>query len=276
MTKLMTLIGLSVSLTLSITAVAQQPQPMPEPAPYPGEPVPVPPSPSIWVGLGDSLMTGFNSEGLGNFPENSFGTGSHADSVMLRYSAANQRVVQGKNLAKPGALALALPFQLAGFKDDFLDHAVISIGANDLCHFGEGSLVVPSLAWTISELKRKNPNIKTIVVPVPNLEKVFKLSEDKPYCRRVWMLGMCPAFLGFWVSDAERAIRQGKVDALNEDLAALAGKFTSVVFASSYLDTEMEDKDISQWDCFHPSLEGHNRLANAVFADYQQHLFDAP
>lgn len=271
-----TFIRLTVSLSLWLTtplAFSQQPQPMPPQVPYPSEPVPAPPPPSIWVGLGDSLMTGFNSEGIGNFVENSFAVGSHANSVMTRFSATYGRVVQGKVVAYPGAFAIGLPIQTWGVNDPFVDHAVISIGSNDICQSGNGSAVVPALTWTISNLKRKNPNIKTVLLPIPDLAQVYELGKDKPYCQRAWLLGLCPSFLGFWVSDAERAVRSEKIKQVNESIRELSTKFSNVVYADSYLSVPFKSSDISEWDCFHPSLEGLDRLAESVYSDYQRHSF---
>lgn len=222
------------------------------------------------VALGDSITQGFNASRLGNNPEYSWATGSAIDSLFQRMQPSEQD--RAVDLAVSGATSSQMLWQVPFLPNDTTDLTIL-IGGNDAC-MGFHEDTVGNVRKALYIVNKLAPAASVTVSPVPRISSVFHVKKDRVWCRVFWTItGLCSGFLSPLTHDDTRQANQEKLDDLNQDLGTLVQdlnrsefKNSPIKFARSVGETNLYDYDVSNLDCFHPSVQGQQRLADLVSA----------
>ena len=194
-----------------------------------------------YLAIGDSITSGFL---VGR--HNSWATGSGIESF-----AAHIEADKSYNASFPGLQSSQMGYQAHLANYVTADVVTILAGANDAC-WGNVSEVPERVRALIETL-----DAETIYVgSVPDLAKVYSLARPSWTCKLAKV--ECHAYmLG---SDEYRAQVDAEIVAANEALRELTSD--KVVFVDIFSE-EYQPKDISRVDCFHPSVSGQQKIANA-------------
>ena len=227
------------------------------------------------VALGDSITTAYNATGIGNNRELSWSTGSdgRVQSHALRFAKALQTNVHATNVAKAGAKTTDLAGQWGKVQDQSLDYATLLIGANDLCSWHSDEDIKNNLedlrdnvALIVEDMVARNPKIVINLLPLPNLYNVERLGHDRIGCQAVWnFIPLCDKLLGSSRTEAERRAVQDLVERANDQYEILAQQHANLKFHRALTSEDFTRDDISTIDCFHPSLQGQQRIAEESF-----------
>ncbi len=219
--------------------------------------------------LGDSISGAMDATDWGDNPEYSWTTGSddEVNSHAHRLSALGYEV-NAFNEAVSGAKAEHLKAQVDLLKNQGnFDYVTMQIGANDACswsqdHTAELNHFKTHVAEALQSLLTSNSQSKVLLVPVPNMYRIWELAHDMG-CSALWdLVGICSPLLDRDNSDDERAAFQNRVVEINEALGQIAVQYPQQVrFDATIANTNFEWSDISPLDCFHPSPEGQHLLS---------------
>jgi len=216
--------------------------------------------------LGDSISQGTDSVGIGLFPEYSWATGSKLDSHLEKLKKLGYEV-DAFNVSVPGAHSSALGAEMLLAPPFAPDYVLIEIGANDLCEETLQDDTVGNVASVLHTLVSANSKVQIVLAAIPRLSEVYESKKSSRDCLLTWsVMPLCRAFLSPDLSAAQRAVNQVKVDAVNQGLKELADHFGPTVhFVDEVGEKQVRPEDVSDVDCFHPSAQGQQRLANATF-----------
>lgn len=224
---------------------------------------PVQKKPSFMVAaIGDSMTTAFNSGGSWNQLQNSWATGAMIDSHVQKLKRKYPNYdVEYINSAFPGVKSEDLVRQLLTVNRFDLDYATILIGANDLC---SGTLDLEEYQYNIDmaldQLIMRSPDIKILVSSIPDIKQALEVSRDNE-CNVIWkeILRRCPA-----VSDMTALAHTW--EAMNLILETSSMRHPrNVMFAPDVASSNLKPGDISNTDCFHPSVVGQQGIADATW-----------
>lgn len=215
--------------------------------------------PRVVVALGDSISRGFDARWPKENDSLNWATGTAIQSYWLKVSDDGGRA---ENLAVSGSTSSSMLWQIPFIADDATDVTVM-IGSNDACG-GFGEYTKENVTTALHLIRDRLPAARIVLVAIPRISSVFETRHQYPYCRFVWALSnTCPAFLGALVSDDDRNAAQQRLDALNEDLR-LAALDYGAEFIAAIGELELGPGDVSAIDCFHPSVQGQQRLSDIV------------
>jgi lysophospholipase L1-like esterase len=109
------------------------------------------------------------------------------------------------------------------------------------------------------------------VASVPNLKRLWSQGRTNALGKQVWKLGICPSMLG----DADaldaaatqrRDTVQKRVEDYNKVLREVCAKDRRCRFDDDAVyDYRFGTDQLSQWDWFHPSVNGQARLAEIAY-----------
>ncbi|MGW2336052.1 SGNH/GDSL hydrolase family protein [Streptomyces sp. NPDC001685] len=236
-------------------------------------------SPASVAAVGDSITTGFDACAvLSDCPEVSWATGTRpaVDSLAVRLLGRAKAAEHSWNHAVTGARMEDVPGQMARAVTHRPQLVAVMAGANDACRRSVGSMTPvaefrASFEEALRTLRRSLPKSQVYVASVPNLMRLWEQGRTSPMGRQVWKLGICPSMLG----DAEsltaaanerRATVQGRVEAYNEALKDVCAKDRRCRFdGGAVYDFRFGRAQLSQWDFFHPSVDGQARLAEIAY-----------
>jgi len=222
--------------------------------------------------LGDSITSGVNSTGWGSQIEHSWATGNHSDGQVVSHfmrlkNTFQDRVIERHNVARGGAKASGLASQvrdLAGLQPDYVS---VLIGANDACGWSEDSSsqisgFKNSVATAMTGLIDLNPDVKILLLPIPNMYGLWEVGSGMS-CQWLWDLtGICSPLLSSARTRAERQAFQARVDRANLKLQEVADEYSeNIMFDLSLAQYQFSAEHISRLDCFHPSGQGQNLVA---------------
>ncbi|MFE6621249.1 SGNH/GDSL hydrolase family protein [Streptomyces sp. NPDC057740] len=236
-------------------------------------------SPASIAAVGDSITTGFDAcTVLSDCPEVSWVTGSspRVDSLAVRLLGKADAAKRSWNHAVTGARMADVPGQMARAVAHRPELVAVMAGANDACR--DTTDAMTSVAEFRSQfedamgtLREALPKTQVYVASVPNLMRLWEQGRTSPVGRQVWRLGICPSMLG----DAEsltsaanqrRETVQGRVEAYNKVLEEVCAKDRHCRFdGGAVYDFRFGAEQLSQWDWFHPSVNGQARLAEIAY-----------
>ncbi|MFE0916791.1 SGNH/GDSL hydrolase family protein [Streptomyces nigra] len=236
-------------------------------------------SPASVAAVGDSITTGFDACAvLSDCPEVSWATGSRAsvDSLAVRLLGRAKAADRSWNLAVTGARMEDVPAQMARAVTHRPELVTVMAGANDACRRSVDSMTPvaefrASFEEALRTLRRSLPKSQVYVASVPNLMRLWEQGRTSPMGLQVWKLGICPSMLG----DAEsltagakqrRSTVQDRVEAYNTVLKDVCSKDRRCRFDGGAVhDFRFGQAQLSQWDFFHPSVDGQARLAEIAY-----------
>lgn len=236
------------------------------------------PKPFIIGALGDSITTGFDSYHLLSEPSGSWSTGwgkfEDFESHKMKLEKLLEKPVVAFNMAIPGVTSRMLDFETKRLlkKAKAPDYVTILIGANDACHWKDNSKknqdkYKANVASSVAKLTLANPKVKILLVPVPNMNRLWELGKDNKKCLAVWRgLNMCDPLFGRNVTDEEREHFSDRIKGINSSLKEISEKYpTNVAYYDFLTEIEFDEEYISKIDCFHPSPYGQKMIADVTF-----------
>jgi lysophospholipase L1-like esterase len=238
--------------------------------------------PGSMAATGDSITRAFNT-GLLPFtdaPRNSWSTGSrtYVWSHYRRILALNWRIL-GRNFndARSGAKMRDLSGQMALVNVQHVDYVTVLMGANDACASSESAMTSvedfsAQFAQALATVTSGSPQALVYVVSIPDVYRLWLILHDNVSARAAWRLtGFCKSMLANPASttaadEARRQrVRQRIVD-YNGVLASVCAQYIMCRFdGGAVYDYPFDQRDVSRWDYFHPSLEGQRVLAEVTW-----------
>ncbi|MFI7399572.1 SGNH/GDSL hydrolase family protein [Streptomyces sp. NPDC049541] len=236
-------------------------------------------SPRSIAAVGDSITRGFDAcTVLSDCPEVSWATGTSAkvDSLAVRLLGKAQAAERSWNYAVTGARMADLPGQMAQAVTRRPQLVTVMAGANDACRASTAAMTsVESFRAdfqdALSTLRRSLPKTQVYVASVPNLKRLWSEGRTNPLGKQVWKLGICPSMLGDADAlDSAATLRrdtvQKRVEAYNKVLEEVCAKDRRCRFdGGAVYDYRFGTAQLSQWDWFHPSVNGQARLAEIAY-----------
>lgn len=236
-------------------------------------------SPASIAAVGDSITTGFDAcTVLSDCPEASWATGSspQVDSLAVRLLGKAKAAERSWNHAVTGARMADVPGQMARAVAHRPELVAVMAGANDACRDTTDAMTSVAEFRTQFEdamgtLREALPKTQVYVASVPNLMRLWEQGRTSPVGRQVWKLGICPSMLGdaeslTTAANERRETVQGRVEAYNEVLEEVCEKDRHCRFDDGAVyDFRFGAEHLSQWDWFHPSVNGQARLAEIAY-----------
>ncbi|WSQ08749.1 SGNH/GDSL hydrolase family protein [Streptomyces sp. NBC_01231] len=236
-------------------------------------------SPASVAAVGDSITRGFDACAvLTDCPEVSWATGGSAevDSLAVRLLGRAKAAERSWNYAVTGARMADLPGQMGQAAARKPGLVAVMAGANDACR-ASTSAMTPVADFradfedAIRILRRAAPKTQVYVASVPNLKRLWSQGRTNPVGKQVWKLGICPSMLGDADAlDAAATERRNTVEQRVEDynkvLKEVCAKDRHCRFDGGAVhDYRFGTGQLSQWDWFHPSVNGQARLAEIAY-----------
>ncbi|MEN8655099.1 SGNH/GDSL hydrolase family protein [Streptomyces sp. 21So2-11] len=240
-------------------------------------------SPASIAAVGDSITRGFDAcTVLEDCPEVSWATGSDAKvrSLASRLLGARNGAQSGTarswNHAKSGARIAELPAQMTRAVATKPELVTVMVGANDACRDTVSHMTSVADFRTSFEASMKNlrgglPKTQVYVSSVPDLKRLWSEGRANPLGKQVWKLGICQSMLvDPDVMDAAAVQRrdtvQDRVVAYNKVLKDVCAKDQRCRYdGGAVFDFRFTGDQLSQWDWFHPSRNGQQRLAEIAY-----------
>ncbi|NUP21299.1 MAG: SGNH/GDSL hydrolase family protein [Streptomyces sp.] len=252
---------------------AQSARPSPKPTPAWDR------SPASIAAVGDSITTGFDACAvLSDCPEVSWATGGRAevDSLAVRLLGKAKAAERSWNYAVTGARMADVPGQVAQAALRRPELVTVMAGANDACRDTTDAMTSVADFRTqfedaMSTLRDALPKAQVYVASVPNLKRLWEQGRTSAMGKQVWKLGICPSMLSdpdalTTAANERRATVQERVEAYNEVLEQVCAKDRRCRFDDGAVyDFRFGAAQLSQWDWFHPSVNGQARLAEIAY-----------
>lgn len=252
---------------------ARQAKPSPSPTPVWDS------SPDSVSAVGDSVTRGFDAcTVLADCPEVSWATGSSTsvDSLAVRLLGKAKAAERSWNYAVTGARMADLPGQMARAVTRRPQLVTVMAGANDACRASTSAMTsVASFRADFEDalgtLRKSLPRTQVYVASVPNLKRLWSQGRTNALGKQVWKLGICPSMLGDADAlDSAATLRrdtvQKRVEAYNKVLREVCAKDRRCRFdGGAVYDYRFGTDQLSQWDWFHPSVNGQARLAEIAY-----------
>jgi lysophospholipase L1-like esterase len=242
------------------------------------------PLPNSMAALGDSITIAYNT---GSFPftgapQNSWSTGTNStvNSMYLRFSRLNRRIV-GKytNLGVSGAKVADLNAQAAKISSK-TEYVTILIGANDVCASSESTMTSTtafqgSLTTALNTIKSRAPRAQIYIVSIPNIYRLWEVLKGSAGARSAWTTyQICQSMLAnptsTLQSDIDRRLRVSlRNQEFNNILKAVCESGAYACRFDNYgaYNTDFLVSDVSTRDYFHPSISGQAKLAAVAWAN---------
>jgi len=225
--------------------------------------------------VGDSISTGFNAAYWGDNRNLSWSTGKDAriNSHFKRFAELHpESQVKAVNIAIPASQAKHLAGQVSYLMHYEPDYVTVTTGANDVCTWKEDYAedlqeFTEDLRAQVGIMVETKSTIKILLTPVPNLYNLWQVASKKPSCQAKWdLVGICRLLLS---SSSDEASRQGFVGRwldINAAIAQVAAEYPeNVLYNPEIANTDFEWGQISPKDCFHPSINGLNLIAEKTW-----------
>ncbi|MFD3513985.1 SGNH/GDSL hydrolase family protein [Streptomyces sp. NPDC058657] len=241
-------------------------------------------SPASLVAVGDSITRGFDAcSVLADCPEVSWATGTNAsvNSLALRLLGPEGAASRSWNLAVSGSRMSDLPQQMTRAAAHRPELVTVLTGANDACRSSVAAMTPvadfrASFEKSLRTLRAELPKTQVYVASVPDLKRLWSQGRATPAAKQVWALGVCPSMLGDADATSGRAAARRdavrtRVQDYNEVLREVCAKDRwcrydgGAVFSFAFGGAQL-----SQWDWFHPSVDGQRRLAELAYRGVAQ------
>ncbi|MGW7194818.1 SGNH/GDSL hydrolase family protein [Streptomyces chryseus] len=236
-------------------------------------------SPQSVAAVGDSITRGFDAcTVLADCPEVSWATGTDATvrSVAWRLLGGAGAAGRAWNHARSGARMAELPEQMTRAVADKPELVTVMVGANDACrdkvsHMTSVADFRTYFETSVKKLRTELPTSQLYVSSVPDLKRLWSEGRGNPLGKQIWKLGICPSMLGFPdATDAAAVARREsvreRVVAYNEVLRDVCAKDARCRYdGGAVFDFRFTGDQLSEWDWFHPSRNGQQRLAEIAY-----------
>jgi lysophospholipase L1-like esterase len=229
--------------------------------------------------VGDSITTGFDAcTVLSDCPEVSWATGSSArvDSLAVRLLGKAKAGGHSWNYAVTGARMADVAGQMAQAVRREPELVTVMAGANDACR--DTTTAMTSVADfrtqfedAMGTLRDASPKAQVFVASVPNLMRLWEQGRTNSLSKQVWGLGICPSMLSdpdslTAAANQRREAVQERVEAYNKVLEEVCAKDRRCRFDDGAVhEFRFGAGQLSQWDWFHPSVDGQARLAEIAY-----------
>jgi lysophospholipase L1-like esterase len=235
------------------------------------------PRPRVMAALGDSITRAFAAcDRGGDCVESSWATGT-AQGV----ESHRQRLGVGvgtHNLAVSGARVAGLADQVQAAVRVRPGYVTVLIGANDACAPAEGAMTpvddfTRAFDGALDALVRALPDVRILVLSVPDLARLWEVGKDRSDVRRVWQsYGICrtmladPTDTGAGAQARRDRVRQ-RVQAYNAAMSAACSRHPAQCRydGGAVFDHRFTLDDVSTVDFWHPSARGQATLAEVAW-----------
>ncbi|MDX3689460.1 SGNH/GDSL hydrolase family protein [Streptomyces europaeiscabiei] len=255
------------------TGARAKPSPSPTPTPAWDS------TPESLAAVGDSITRGFDAcQVLSDCPEVSWATGSDAsvDSLAVRLLGAAGAAQRSWNYAVTGARMADLPSQVARAVPRKPELVTVMIGANDACRATAADMTPladfrADFEDAMATLRDSLPKTQVFVASVPDLKRLWSQGRTNPVGKQVWKLGICPSMLAdpdllTTAAGQRRDAVQDRVEAYNDILREVCAEDRYCRYdGDAVFDYRFGQTQLSQWDWFHPSVDGQARLAEIAY-----------
>ena len=235
-------------------------------------------SPESIAAVGDSITRGFDACAiLSDCPEVSWATGSSAevDSLAVRL-LGTKAAGRSWNYAVTGARMADLTGQVTRAAARKPELVTVMAGANDACRTTTDAMTPVAdfraqFEDAMRTLRRELPKAQVFVASIPDLKRLWSEGRANPLGKQVWKLGICPSMLADADAvDSAAALRRNtvrdRVDDYNEVLRDVCAKDRKCRTDGGAVHAFRFGTDqLSQWDWFHPSVNGQARLAEIAY-----------
>jgi lysophospholipase L1-like esterase len=241
------------------------------------------PLPSSMASLGDSITRGYNAcDPYVDCTWRSFSTGgsSLVNSHYLRIVAKNAAINgHNPNDARTGAKASAMPGQAATAADQQVQYVTMLIGANDACTSSESAMTPVDtfrayIDSALNTLQARLPSARVAVISIPDLYRLWSIGRTNAGALTAWStFGICQSMLyrAWSISGADQArrqrVRQRVIDFNTQLAQACAAYGPNCDFdGNAVFNYQFTLSQLSQWDYFHPNVNGQAALAQVSYA----------
>ncbi|MYR47483.1 SGNH/GDSL hydrolase family protein [Streptomyces sp. SID5910] len=235
-------------------------------------------SPESIAAVGDSITRGFDAcTILSDCPDVSWATGGSAevDSLAVRL-LGTKAASRSWNYAATGARMADLSGQVTRAAVHEPELVTVMTGANDACRTTTDAMTPVAdfraqFEDAMRTLRRKLPKAQVFVTSIPDLKRLWSEGRTNPLGKQVWKLGICPSMLADADAvDSAATLRRNtvrdRVDAYNEVLRDVCAKDRKCRTDGGAVHAFRFGTDqLSQWDWFHPSVNGQARLAEIAY-----------
>ncbi|MYT70945.1 MULTISPECIES: SGNH/GDSL hydrolase family protein [unclassified Streptomyces] len=236
-------------------------------------------SPRSVAAVGDSITRGFDACGvLSDCPEVSWATGTDkdVDSLAVRLLGRSGAAKHSWNHARTGARMADLPAQMARAAAEKPELVTVMAGANDACRNSVDAMT-PVAAFrsdfsdALRQLRRTVPKAQVYVMSVPDLKRLWSQGRQNPLGKQVWKLGICSSMLADpdatdAAATARRSAVQQRVEEYNKVLKDVCADDKRCRYdGGAVFGYRFGQGQLSQWDWFHPSVNGQARLAEIAY-----------
>ncbi|WP_371580610.1 SGNH/GDSL hydrolase family protein [Streptomyces sp. NBC_01314] len=236
-------------------------------------------TPESLAAVGDSITRGFDAcQVLSDCPEVSWATGSDAsvDSLAVRLLGTAGAAQRSWNYAVTGARMADLPSQVARAVSRKPELVTVMIGANDACRATAADMTPladfrADFEDAMTSLRDSLPRTQVFVASVPDLKRLWSKGRTNPVGKQVWKLGICPSMLAdpdllTTAAGQRRDAVQDRVEEYNDILREVCAEDRYCRYdGDAVFDYRFGQTQLSQWDWFHPSVDGQARLAEIAY-----------
>ena len=226
--------------------------------------------------IGDSISTAMNSNGWGNRKQNNWSTGTTRNRNLRSHFHKLQQLFQKKvepyNFAVAGATSYDIASQVGKLLPYNPDYVTILIGANDACHWKKDyhkqlNEFKKNINNAVKRLIAHNPQVKLLLVPIPNMYHLWKTVHQKGSCQMRWNLfNVCSNLLDSDRTEKERLAFQQRIVFANDYLEEIANNHLQHIrFNRSIANHHFKWEHVSPRDCFHPSVTGQNVISQLTW-----------
>ncbi|MGI9822309.1 SGNH/GDSL hydrolase family protein [Agromyces sp. Marseille-Q5079] len=237
-----------------------------------------PPPPSI-AALGDSITQATDACGYRDCPAYSWSTGSSSSvkSHASRLRLAGATTLAVYNDAVTGSKAANLLAQAQKAVAQRAQYVTVEIGANDACTSTVAGMTATaafrtSVLTALQAINQGTPTARIFVASIPNLKRMWSLSQAKSGARLVWAAGkICQSMLvrptSTAIADTTRRDQvQARVDEYNVALAGACAAVANCTFdGNAVANYSFTASQISVLDYFHPSISGQAKFAEITW-----------
>ncbi|MFD6415395.1 GDSL-type esterase/lipase family protein [Streptomyces sp. NPDC060194] len=253
----------------------------PAPTPSPTSSKPAGPTwntaPASVAAVGDSITAGFDvCTLLADCPEASWATGTRkkVKSLSQRLLGADAKD-NSWNYAVSGARMEGLTPQVQRAVRHEPELLTVLMGANDACR-EDVAYMTPVADFrrdfesALRTVRKDSPKTQVYVSSVPDLKRLWSQGRTNPESKKLWSLGVCAAMLANpdatdAKSNARRdAVRQRVVE-YNEVLRDACATDALCRFDPTLFDYKFTLKQLSEFDYFHPNIDGQAKLAEVAY-----------
>lgn len=231
---------------------------------------------------GDSITLAYNADGTSNLfgqtREQYDDSWALGDSLTVNSHAQRLSVLDPNfswdpvfdNYAVSGANMMDLQEQVTEILHyGPYDYVTVLIGHNDVCDASTPDGMLPVDLFenlfrvAMDSLYLQDPPPEVVVSSLANVSNLYDAGKNDSWCNFIWSIGnVCRIVTAGdpdFISQADQ--RTQEYNAVLESLAVEYG----YKYVPQLYETPFTRQDLSNFDCFHPSILGQNKIANIIW-----------